>query len=157
MKAVHKLTKYMGYLGAAVLFVMMMVTVVDVFLRYVFNAPIGGVTEVSALLLVIIAALGLGWCALERAHVKVDLITDHMPKKIRFVVVNIMMIIALLIYAIMTWYTFSESFKGKQFSSVLRIPMTPFLWVFWAGLVIFCVCILVVLIEDIRKGVEGES
>ncbi len=147
----------MGYVGALVLFVMMLITVADVFARYVLNNPIGGVTEMSALMLVIVVGLGLGWCALERAHVKVDLITDRLPKKAGFILINIMLILVLMIYGLMTWYTLGEVMESEQFSSILRISMTPFQWFFWAGLVIFSVCILVIIIENFRKGVKDES
>jgi TRAP-type C4-dicarboxylate transport system permease small subunit len=147
----------MGYGGAVVLFAMMMITVADVFMRQAFNRPIPGVTEVTPLMLVIIAGLGLGWCALRREHVKVDLLTNRMPAKMRFISLNLMMIITLVVYGIMTYYTLFEALETSQFSSILKIPMAPFLWTFWAGLVIFCICILIILIEDFRNGVKHGS
>lgn len=140
----------MGYAGAVVLFAMMMMTVIDVIARSLFNNPLPAVTELTSLMLVMIAGLGLGWCALAREHVKVDLVTDRLPRKVRIVLVNVMLFIALVTYAIMTWYTVGEALKTNQYSSILKVPMAPFLWFFWAGLLVFCLCIVVMLIEDIR-------
>lgn len=149
MKIVHTITRYLSYIGAVVLFLMMCLTVVDVFLRFAFNSPIPGTIEVSALMLVIVVGLGLGWCALERSHVKVDLITSRIPRKTRLILSTITLIMTFLIYGLMTWFTLGEALESKDMSSILLVPMTPFQVFFWAGLVIFCVCIIVVIIEDL--------
>jgi TRAP-type C4-dicarboxylate transport system permease small subunit len=41
-KAIHAIGQTMGNIGIAVLVAMMLLTVADVFLRYVFNRPIMG-------------------------------------------------------------------------------------------------------------------
>lgn len=154
MKAIYRITKYMGYVGAFFIAAMMVLTTVDVFLRYVFDRPIGGVAELCAIMLVMVVAAALGWTALERGHVKVDLLMDHLPKKAQFVIDGIMLIFSLGIFAIMTVWTTGEMFAEAQTSSILRISMIPFQWIFWAGLLIFCVCIIVMIIEHYKKGPE---
>lgn len=155
MKAIYRITRYMGYIGAFFIAAMMVLTTVDVFLRYAFNKPIGGVAELCGIMLVMVVAAALGWTALERAHVKVDLLMEHLPKKVQFVIDTIMYVLALGIFATMTVWTTGEMFAEAQTSSILRISMIPFQWIFWVGLVIFCVCIVVLIIEHLKKGLKG--
>ncbi len=145
----------MGYVGAFFVACMMVLTTIDVFLRYAFNRPIGGVAELCGIMLVMVVSATLGWAALQRAHVKVDLLMEHLPKKVQFVVDAVMYVLAFAIFAIMTIWTTGEMFAPARTSSILRISMIPFQWIFWVGLVVFCVCIVTVLIEHLRKGTKG--
>jgi TRAP-type C4-dicarboxylate transport system permease small subunit len=155
MKAIYVITKYMGYVGAFFIAAMMVLTTADVFLRYVFNRPIAGTAELCAIMLVMVVSAALGWTALEHAHVKVDLLMEHLPKKVQFVVDGIMLVLSLGIFAIMTVWTTGEMFAEAQTSSILRVSMIPFQWIFWAGLLVFCICIIVLIIEHIKKGLKG--
>jgi len=155
MKAIYRMTRYMGYVGAFFIAAMMLLTTVDVIMRYAFNKPIGGVAELCGIMLVMVVASALGWTALERAHVKVDLVMEHLPKKAQFVIDTIMYLVALFIFALMTIWTTGEMFAEAQTSSILRVSMVPFMWIFWVGLVIFCICIIVLIIEHLRKGLKG--
>lgn len=138
----------MGFIGAALIAIMMMMTVVDVFMRFAFNSPIAGINELSALSLAMVVGLGLGWAALERAHIKVDLVMDRLPKKIQFVTDAVMYLISLIMAAIMMIWTVVDLVGKKgQTTGSLHIPLVPFEWIFWAGLVVFVVCILILVIE----------
>jgi TRAP-type C4-dicarboxylate transport system permease small subunit len=154
MKPIYRITKYMGYVGAFFIAAMMVLTTVDVILRYAFDRPIGGVAELCAIMLVMVVAASLGWTALERGHVKVDLLMEHLPKKFQFVIDAIMLLGALAIFGIMTVWTTGEMFAEPQTSSILRISLVPFQWIFWVGLVVFCICIVVMIIEHLKKGPE---
>lgn len=154
MKAIYRITRYMGYVGAFFIAAMMLLTTVDVIMRYAFDKPIGGVAELCGIMLVMVVAATLGWTALERAHVKVDLLMERLPKKVQFVVDAIMYLLALGIFALMTIWTTGEMFAEAQTSSILRISMIPFQWIFWVGLVVFCICIIVLIIEHFKKGLK---
>lgn len=154
MKVIYRITKYMGYVGAFFIAAMMVLTTVDVFLRYAFDKPIGGVAELCGIMLVMVVAAALGWTALERGHVKVDLLMEHLPKKVQYVVDAITLIMSFGIFALMTVWTTGEMFAEAQTSSILRVSMIPFQWIFWVGLVVFCICIIVLIIEHFRKGPE---
>ncbi len=156
MKIAYSVTKYMGYVAAVIIFCLMIITVADVIGRYFLSSPVPGAVELSALMLVIIVALGLGWCALARGHVKVDLIMDRLPPKVQFVIDNAMLAITFVFLGILSWQNFVESQRAVQRSSILDLSPMPFFLMFAIGLAIFCLCTLVVLIENIKKGVEKE-
>ena len=59
---------------------MMVMTTLDVFLRYVFNSPITGNYELQPLLLIGVVFLAAASIQAKRGHISLDLITSHLPK-----------------------------------------------------------------------------
>ena len=81
MQKITKLCEIAGTTTNLLLFGMMMLTVIDVFLRYFFSKPITGSTEYSTYMMIGVGFLGLGLCALNDGHVKVDLIANWYSEK----------------------------------------------------------------------------
>jgi TRAP-type C4-dicarboxylate transport system permease small subunit len=133
---------------------LMMLTVVDVFLRYFFNAPITGATEISRLMMIIIVFPALGWAAIDRAHIRVDLIVSRIPPRLQAIFSSITFFIALVTYVIITWQSFLEAAVVNRQTSLLHISFTPFYWVMSVGFAIFCLAIAALVIEDIAKVVK---
>ncbi len=154
MKVVHAICRYMGYIATFFVGIMTLITVVDVGGRYFFNEPLGGATEISGLLLVIVTSLGLAWCAIERKHVAVDILMMHMPKKFQRVTEDIFFFIIFLLFAVITVVTGREALEADQVSSLLRIPLNPFYWLFVVGLAMLTIATLVLLIENIIEEVK---
>lgn len=64
----------LGLVSAAVLFVMMLVTLVDVTGRYGFNAPLPGAVEITELLMGILVFGGLPLVTAREQHISISLI-----------------------------------------------------------------------------------
>ena len=75
----------MGVLAGIVLLLLMMLTVGDVFLRYFFHSPILGTTELTEMMMICICFLGLAYCAKEDAHLKVDILVQHLSRRAQVV------------------------------------------------------------------------
>jgi TRAP-type transport system small permease protein len=144
----------MGYIGTFFIGIMTLLTVADVCGRYFFNQPLGGVTEVSGLLLVIVVTMGFAWNAIEGKHVSVDILMMHMPKKFQFIMNTTFLFVIFFIFGIITWRTIIEATEADQVSSLLRIPLTPFMWLLVVGLVMFCVATLTVAINNLVNEVK---
>jgi TRAP-type C4-dicarboxylate transport system permease small subunit len=69
-RAGAKLARLILYLGAMILFAMLLLTCVDVFGRYILNAPVNGKTEITRLMMA-----GLVFCALPVVSVSDEQIT----------------------------------------------------------------------------------
>ena len=80
-RIVTRIANAAGMASTVLLVVMMMLTVSDVFLRYLFDMPIKGSMELTEYLMVCVGTLGLAWCALQGAHIKVDLIVSKLPQR----------------------------------------------------------------------------
>lgn len=82
-KPVHRGKGWLSALAtgvsAAVVFIMMMITVVDVIGRYVFNAPLFGALELTELLMGLLVYMGLPLATYRREHITISLLTDALP------------------------------------------------------------------------------
>ena len=66
------LERALGLIAGAVLFVMMMLTTVDVFGRYVLNKPVAGAFEVTEMMLAALIYCGLPLVSQRREHIVID-------------------------------------------------------------------------------------
>lgn len=154
MKIIYSLNQWMGYLAVTVLGLLMLLTVVDVAGRYFFNSPITGTTEISRLMMVLIVFPALGWAALGKMHVRVDLLVTRFSPKTQAIFGIITLIISLGVYFVITWQSFLESAVVKRQTSLLQISFTPFYWVMSVGFAMFCLSIVVLVIENIIKEMK---
>lgn len=154
MKIIRIVNRVLGYVASGFLILLMMITVIDVFLRYFFNSPLTGTTEISQLMMIIIVFPALGWAAIDRAHIRVDLLMRQFPKRPAAVINSITLLIALGVYLIITWRSFLESAVVNRQTSLIHLPFAPFYWLMSVSLAIFCLAILALIIEDIGKAVK---
>jgi TRAP-type transport system small permease protein len=154
MEIFRRLSRIIGYVATSFMIVLMLLTVADVVLRYFFNSPITGTTEISRLLMVVIVFPALGWAAIDRGHIRVDLIVIQFSKRTQALIHAVTLIIALVTYGFITWRSFLESAVVNRQTSLLRLPFEPFYWLMSVGLLVFCLAILVLIIEEITKAVK---
>ena len=63
--------------AAAVLTAMMALTGLDVIMRYIFNRPVSGTLEITEFMMAIVIAFGLAYCALQKRHVRIDIVISR--------------------------------------------------------------------------------
>ena len=148
----------MNAIGAGVLVVMMMLTVSDVFMRKTFSQPIAGTMELTELMMVCVVYLALAWCAIGRAHVKVDLVVSRFSPRVQAIIDSITYLLGLGVCAIIIWRNLEESIVVMQLdltTSLLRVPNFPFFWVLVLGYAVLCLVMITHLIQHLAKAVKG--
>jgi len=157
MKIIHYLSRLLGYVATVMLGLMMLLTVVDVFMRYVFNAPITGATEVSELMMVIVVFPALAWIAVERSHIRVDMLVVKWPRRVQLIVEIITLLLALGTFVIITWQSFLESIEVRMATSLLEVPESPFHWIMTLGFAMLCLAIVSLVIQNVVAIAKGEK
>ena len=156
--AINQVSRVCGIVAIIFLLAMMVLTVSDVFLRYVFNAPITGSVEITESFMVVGGFLGIAWCAVKRGHVKVNLITSHLPPRFQAIVESITFILAFIVVPLVAWQGFAQArymqLEGKA-STLLEIPTYPFYGVIGIGYALLFLVLLTLLAESVRKAVKG--
>lgn len=112
--------------------IMMMLTVVDVVLRYVFDRPLMGSMELTEYLMVCVGTLGLAWCALEGAHIKVELIVSKFPQRLQKFVDSFNYILLMGVSGLIASQTFMRAGTVRKLgvaSAMLDVPQYPFVLV----------------------------
>lgn len=115
--------------AALVLAAVMMVSVVDVVGRYVFNRPLPGSSEITEILMAILIYAGLPLVSLRRAHIAVDLLDSLTPPaiaRIRDVIVNLLSVFVLAIVAWRLWAYADQIRSSKDITEYLKLPLAPF-------------------------------
>jgi TRAP-type C4-dicarboxylate transport system permease small subunit len=138
-----------GIMGA----LMMVLTFVDVFGRYALNKPILGSFEITQMFMAILVIFGLGYCALHKGHIRVDLILMYVSKKTNRIIDVFTYGIAGIFYALITWQSWESAWSNYHdhvTTSVLYIPIFPFVFL----LVIGAGVITLVFIKDTVAGIN---
>ncbi len=79
-RALDRFSKLLNSVGAAALAAMMLLTTVDVVLRYIFSTPITGSLEITEFLLLITVASGIAYTGIKKAHVTVDVAVERLAQ-----------------------------------------------------------------------------
>ena len=82
MKVIRSASRAVGYVAVVTVIALMLLTVADVFLRYVFNNPIRGTIELTEMMMVWIL-LVVAWGALEGSHVKIDILMRRFSPRVQ--------------------------------------------------------------------------
>lgn len=77
------LEKLLGVISAAVLFLMMIITTVDVFGRYVLNQPLPGGFEMTEMALAVLIYAALPLVSMRREHIVIDTLDSLMSPAVK--------------------------------------------------------------------------
>jgi TRAP-type C4-dicarboxylate transport system permease small subunit len=136
---------------------MMMLTVSDVVLRYFLRRPILGATELTENMMACLAFLSLAWCALERSHLKVDVVMIMLSARVQAAFDSITSLLGLCLVALIAWRGFVEATAVKELnieSSLLGIPAFPFYYVMAAGFAVLCLVMVMQFTEAVYRVVK---
>jgi len=132
---------------------MMLLTVVDVILRYL-GRPITGKFELMSFAGALVVGLALAQTSLDGAHVNVDILTQAMSvgnQKI-FLVFN--RLIGIGIFVLLAWSLFDKGndlYKTGEVSLTLQVPYYPVAY----GLSFCCLVEALVLFSNLCEGLFG--
>lgn len=116
-----------GAVGALLIVVVLVITAVSVFNRYILGRPMIGVDEATGFLVVAIVMCGAAEAFRRGDHISIDLLLEHASPRWRWVL-DLWSYLAVLAFSILllvtAWHTvvFSRRF-GAYSSGYLEIPM----------------------------------
>ncbi len=97
-----------GRISGYTILVMALLMTTDVILRFVFNAATKFATEISAYMLVASVSLGLAYTLRERTHIRIDLITSRLPKRLASWLQVVTSFLALIFTSTLLWLTWGQ-------------------------------------------------
>ncbi|MFC1946195.1 TRAP transporter small permease [Chloroflexota bacterium] len=156
MNITGKILRVIGHGAIGVLVAMMLLTVADVFLRYVFSRPIIGTTEITEMLMACMV-LAMAWCAVERRMVKVELVMGRFSPRVQAIVDSITYLAGMALTAILAWQAIVGSLEAIELdfeTFMLGIPLAPFFWILALGFTMLGMAIFILLAERIAVAVK---
>jgi len=128
LDAATKITRWLAILAAVCIAVMMVVNFTDIIGTKFFLKSVPGALDISEELMVLVTLLPLAFIALERGHIRITLVLDHLPQTVRFVLQIIQYAIATLITGFITWRVFvgfQETVKVMDLKEGIDLPIWP--------------------------------
>ncbi|ENM5734858.1 TRAP transporter small permease [Vibrio mimicus] len=116
----------LGSLAALSLFLMMVVTFIDVMSRNMLNAPILGATEMIEVLLAIMVFMAFPLVSWQEENICVDLLDNYFPNKwigLRQIITNLICACSLILVAITNWKLAERSLEYEEVTEILELPL----------------------------------
>ena len=107
------------------------ITFINVILRYIFSAPLGYIEEVSALLYTFLVFFELSVTHKRNSAVGVDIVVAHLPEKARRVMDSISTILTLAVWILLVILGVKLAVSTTTtYTNYLRIPYHYIYWFF---------------------------
>ena len=144
----------LGIAASTILFLMMLLTFVDVVARYLFNFPLRGGFEITELMLLVLIFAGLPLVSHSDEHVTMDFIDRMLPDSGRLLVVRLVHGVCAAVMFFLTWQVWIKAGKIAGYgdtTDVLKITVGPFVY-FMAAMIL-----LTALVHVYKIFVPGEA
>jgi TRAP-type mannitol/chloroaromatic compound transport system permease small subunit len=163
MNVIDRISFWSGQVVSVAAIVMVAIIAYDVIMRYAFRAPTIWQYDVSYMMGGSMVMLGAGYVHSQRKHVRVDILYNLFPEKVRLAIDTVCTL--LLFFPLITGLIIASgehaihAYKVKEFSEVgfWRPRMWPFRSVIPIGLSILWMQGLVNFIRDSYKLIKGKE
>ena len=147
-------SRWTNVIGVAALACMILVTFVNVFLRYIFNRPIAGVESITEVIMICAIFFAVAHTHNTRSHISVDLISNKLTEKPRLALEFITNLLSTGLFGILSWRTLHYAIflfqDNRIHDKFIGIPCGPF----GVVIVIGCVSLLLLLIRDLLSQIN---
>jgi TRAP-type C4-dicarboxylate transport system permease small subunit len=154
LRATFKISKTTNSIGGMILVLMMLLTVVDVILRYL-GRPITGTYELMSFAGALVVGFAIAQASLERAHVNVDLITHALPPRQRNILLVLTKCVGIGIFALLAWALFlkgNDLYTTHEVSLTLHVPYYPVAYGLSLGSLVECLALLSDILKTVLRG-----
>lgn len=111
---VQAVSRAFSWLAGFFVLVLMLLVVMEVMARDVFETTLGGTIEISEVLLVFLVFLGIAFAQQEGAHVNTNLVTSRLPERRAALVRATGMVLASLVLFVAAWATADRGWASMQ-------------------------------------------
>lgn len=133
--------------------VILMLTIIQVFLRYVFNSSLLGASETMEVLFIYTTALGAAAALRRRQHININYVEALLPTLVRRVVDVLAHLLVAFLNGVMIYYSINWiGMVGSNESPVMRIPE----WIFQVSIPIGCGLVVFYCLVNIALTINGK-
>jgi len=146
-------SKAASFLGGACTFVIMVLIAFDVLMRYFLNEPQLFVDELVSFLQVLVVFWGLAYTFQGGGHIRVDLVTSHLPGRVRGWLRVLTLVVGIGLLAVMasvTWTSAWTAYRYGRVSTVMLYPIWLPMLLIPTGIALMAVAMAVTLVRQVR-------
>lgn len=148
------------WLAVAALIVLMMVTVLDVFLRYVFNRPIRGSYDMVETMLLVFVFNGMAAAFFGRRHIVIDLLDSVLGRRAIAVLIRLADALAVFCLGLLAWAMLLPARQAYAYGDV-KLELGLPIYVLWLVALVSMTgaifCALVTLLAKPATAGSGRS
>lgn len=144
---------------AFVLF-MMAIVVGNVFGRALFRTPLPGTFELTRLSLAIVVFTSLGYGQIRKVYISITFFFSRLPSFLQKIILVFNYLLSLVLFSLIFWQLLNYAGRmsaAGEFTSVLRMPLHPWIIIASVGVLFFCLVLLWDLVQLIAKLAKGEE
>jgi TRAP-type C4-dicarboxylate transport system permease small subunit len=156
-------SKVFAMIGVGLIVLMVVTILVNVMLRRLFSVSLAFVDEYAGYALVVIVFLGFAYTAMVGGHIRITLVTERLPKRMRDAVEVATLLLCLALVGLLSWFAW-HLFVQSLHSGVVSIQTRTPLWVpqvvMWLGSIFFTLAIarlIVLKLVDFQRRVKEEA
>ena len=147
------------WIGFGALFLMVVLTCVDVIGAKLFLTPVFGALDIMMLAQLIAISFAVSMALIMGRHVQVEFFVMLLPKLLQKIIDVIVNFLCLLLFVLIIWRLFSFGHHlqtGREESATARILLYPFVYAAAAACIPACLVYLQQLLTGIRRTVKNE-
>lgn len=156
----RRLTRYGLWFGGGLILAAAVLIGIDVTLRKVFNASVGGADELAGYALALGTAWSLGAALLDRAHIRIDSLYVLFPRPLRLALDFLGLALLLAFFGLVArhgWNVAQQSWvSGSRSQSALQTPTVLPQSIWLIGLALFFVVGVVLLVYAVALLARGK-
>ena len=153
-KAVYPISRLLHRFAQVILVLMVLLTVTDVCLRYVFNSPIVGSYELTEFMMAVLVFASVGFTQSVKDHVSVDLVVTKLPDRVWALLEAITCLLAFGLFGLAAWRNVlhaGTTWERHDVSAELFIPVSPFVLFVALGLAMLSLVLLVQFLKSLAR------
>jgi len=153
----NRFTDIMLWIAALITGLLVVPICVDIVTRTFFGFAINGIIEISTLSLIPIAFFAIGFLAVSRQHIQIDLFFDMFSVRNRVRLVFLANLVCFCASAIMVRQTFIAGAEQPELTPFLFLPIQWFIWVTTVGFFCAAVAFFFRLLHSLRDLHTGRD
>ncbi len=141
----EKITKGVAWISFVCVVAMMLMSVIDVILGYLFSKHILGAYELTQRLLMCAVFTSFAYGQSKKTHINMTIVIAKFPRALRFIVFTVMSILSVLAAGAMTYAAGVQTgvaVSTGYMTEVLYIPLWPFYLVETVAMAIFTLALI---------------
>jgi TRAP-type C4-dicarboxylate transport system permease small subunit len=145
---------YANYAAGAAIVAMMILTCVDIVLRFI-GSPIRGVFDLIGFLGSLSVSFALAYASMENGHVAVEILMESLPQRIQFRILAFGGLLSTIFFAFLTWQSFlyaTELYQSGEVSMTVGMPIHPFVLGAAAGSALLSLVLAVDCVIFTKRG-----
>lgn len=161
IKLIHKLNEATAIISGTLIFLISFLAVLEVIARTFLDKPTSWSLAFSQFMLLYAIFLGSAYCFQQGGHIRVDLLVDHMPKKIRAVMNIIGLLIASIFVGVLAWQGYENTVLSAKFDyltiTTIQIPAAYLYVIIFVGSILMLLSLMAMIMENILVLQEKEE